>query len=100
MYQNNKFKILRTTWEEEFEFPDGSYFVSDIQDYFEYIIKKHETLTDKPSAKIYVHRIQDRVTSKIKSGYCLEFLTPETMKLLGSTEEIITKTKLVRIYHN
>ena len=39
-YNNNKFKISAPTWSEEFELPDGSYSVSDIQDYFEYILKK------------------------------------------------------------
>ena len=39
--KNNKFKISAPTWNEEFELPDGSYYISDIQDYFEYILKKH-----------------------------------------------------------
>ena len=67
--------------------PDGSYSVSDIQDYFEYILKKHGENTDKPSVQIYVNKIENtRVTFKIKNGYSLELLTHETMKLLGSTE--------------
>ena len=41
-YKNNKFKISCLTWNEEFELPDGSYSIADIQDYFEYILKKHE----------------------------------------------------------
>ena len=45
-YNNNKFKISAPTWSEEFELPDGSYSVSDIQDYFEYILKKHSALFD------------------------------------------------------
>ena len=40
-YNNNKFKISAPTWNDEFELPDESYSVSDIQDYFEYILKKH-----------------------------------------------------------
>ena len=40
-YKNNKFKISAPTWNGEFELPDGSYSISDIQDYFEYILKKH-----------------------------------------------------------
>ena len=40
-YNNNKFKISTSTWNDEFEFPDRSYSASDIQDYFEYILKKH-----------------------------------------------------------
>ena len=66
--------------------PDGSYSVSDIQDYSEYILKKHGENTDKPSVKKYVNKTENRVTFKIKNGYSLELSTPETMKLLGSTE--------------
>ena len=73
--------------------PDGSYSVSNIQDYFEYILKKHGEDIDKPSVQIYVNKIENRVTFKIKNGYSLEFLTPETMKLLGSTKNKITKDK-------
>ena len=73
--------------------PDGSYSVSNIQDYFEYILKKHGENIDKPSVKIYVNKIENRITFKIKNGYSLELLTPETMKLLGSTENKITKDK-------
>ena len=50
-YKNNKFKISETTWDEEFKLPDGSYSISDIQGYLEYIIKKHETLTDIHQSK-------------------------------------------------
>ena len=69
------------------------YFVSNIQDYFEYILKKHGENTDKPSVQIYVNKIENRVTFKIKNGYSLEPLTPETMKLLGGTKNRITKDK-------
>ena len=92
-YNNNKFKISTPTWNEEFTLPDGSYSVSDIQDYFEYILKKHEENNNKPSIQIYVNKIENRITLKIKDGYSLELLTKETMKLLGSTENKITKDK-------
>ena len=92
-YNNNKFKISASTWNDKFESPDGLYSVSDIQDYFEYILKKHGEDIDKPSVQIYVNKIENRVTFKIKNGYSLELLTPETMKLLGSTEDKITKEK-------
>ena len=92
-YNNNKFKLSAPTWNDKFELPDGSYSVSDIQDYFEYILKKHGEDIDKPSVQIYVNKIENRVTFKIKNGYSLELLTPETMKLLGSTENKITKDK-------
>ena len=90
-YNNNKFKISAPTWNEEFELPDGSYSISDIQSYFEYILKKHSESVDNPPIRIYVNRIENRITFKIKSGYYLELLTPKTMKLLGSAENKITK---------
>ena len=90
---SNKFKISAPTWNDKFELPDGSYSVSDIQDYFEYILKKHGEDIDKPSVQIYVNKIENRVTFEIKNGYSLELLTSETMKLLGSTENKIIKDK-------
>ena len=92
-YNNNKFKIPAPTWNDEFKLPDGSYSVSDIQDYFKYILKKHGENTNKPSVQIYVKKIENRITFKIKNGYSLELLTPETMKLLGSSKNKITKDK-------
>ena len=92
-YNNNKFKKSAPTWNDKFELPDGSYSVSNIQYYFEFILKKHEENTDKPSVQIYVNKTENRVTFKIKDGYSLELLTPETMKLLGSTGNKITKGK-------
>ena len=72
---------------------DGSYSVSDIQDYFESILKKHGEDIDKLSVRIYVNKIENRVTFKIKNGYNLELLTPETMELVGSIKNKITKDK-------
>ena len=92
-YNDNKFKISAPTWNERFTLPDGSYFASDIQDYFKYILKKYGENTDKPSIQIYVNKIEDRITFKIQNGYSLELLTKEKMKLLGSTESKITKDK-------
>ena len=92
-YNKNKFEISAPTWNDKFELPNGSYSVSDIQDYFEYILKKQEENTHKPSVHIYVNKIKNRVTFKIKDGYSLELLTPETMKLIGSTQNEITKDK-------
>ena len=92
-YSNNKFKISAPTWSDEFESADGSYSISDIQDYFEYILKKHSENDDNPSIRISVSKIENRITFKIKNGYYLEILTTETMKLLGSTESKITKDK-------
>ena len=65
---NNKFKISAPTWSDDFNLSDGSYSVSDIQDYFEYIIKKHETFADNPPEHIYVNKIKNRIVFKIKTG--------------------------------
>ena len=76
---NNKFKISAPTWNEEFTLPDGSYSISDVQDYFEYILKKHGEKIDKdenkPSVKIYINKVENRITFKIKNLYTLEILT-------------------------
>ena len=90
-YKNNKFKISAPTWNENFELPNRSCSLSDIQDYFEYILKKYETATDNPSIMIYVKKIENRITFKIKTGYYLEVLMSATMKLLGSTKSKVTK---------
>ena len=74
-YNNNKFKTSAPTWNDEFELPDGSHSVSDIQDYFEYIFKKHGESVDNPSVQRYVNKIENRVTFKIRNGYSLELLT-------------------------
>ena len=92
-YNYNEFKISAPTWNEEFELPDGSYSVSDSQDYFEYILKKHSESVDNPPIRIYVNRTKNRIKFKIKSGYYLELLTTETMKLLRRTESKIAKDK-------
>ena len=76
-----------------FDLPDGSYSIEDIQDYFEFIIKKHGTLTKNPPVEIYPNKIKNRIVFKIKTGYKLELLSPETMKLLGSTKKDVDQDK-------
>ena len=49
--------ISAPTWNDKFELPDGSHSVSNIQDYFEYILKMHGENIDNPSVKIYVNKI-------------------------------------------
>ena len=78
--------------------PDGLCSISEIQDYFEYILKKHNESVDNPQIEIIVSKNENRITFKIKNGYYLELLTPETMKLLGSTESKITGEKMVRMF--
>ena len=84
--------MMAPTWNDEFELPDGSYFVSDIQDYIGYTIKKHETLATIPPIHVYINRIDNGLVSKTKDGFKLDLQTPETMKLFGSTK-LIDKTK-------
>ena len=92
-YNNSKFKISAPTRNETFDLPDGSYNISEIQDYIEYIIKKHETIGENAPILIYANTINDRIVFKIKSGYKLELLSKEAMKLLGSTKDIIDADK-------
>ena len=92
-YENNKFKISPPSWNEEFKLPDRSYFVSGIRYYFEYIFKKQWENTDNPSIRIYVNKIENRNTLKIKTKYYLELLTPQPMKFLGSSKKKIIKDK-------
>ena len=66
-YNNNKFKIFAPTWNDKFELPDGSYSVSDIQDYFEYILEKYGEDIVKLSVQIYVNKIENRITFKFKN---------------------------------
>ena len=70
-YNNNKVKISPPTWNYTFDLPNGFYSIADIQNYSEFVMKKHETLTENPPV------------------FSLEFLTPETMKLFGSTKKKI-----------
>ena len=71
--------------------PDGSYSIADIQDYFEFIIKKHETLTENTPVQIYPNKIKNRIVFKIKTGYKL--LSSETIKLSGSTKKDVDQDK-------
>ena len=90
---NNKFKISAPTWNNTFDLPDGSYSIADIQDYFGFIIKKYKTLTENPPIEIYPNKIKNRIVFKIKTGYKLELLSSETMKLLGSTKKDVDQDK-------
>ena len=89
IYNNNKFKTSGPTWNDTFDLPDGSYNISEIQDYIEYIIKKHEAIAETAPISIYTNTITNSIVFKIKTGYKLELLSKETMKLLGSTRDTI-----------
>ena len=60
-YKSNKLKIIAPTWNDEFELPDSSYSVLDVQDYIEYIGKTHEALTSIPTIHVYINRINNRL---------------------------------------
>ena len=87
---NNKFKIHAPTWNDEFNLPNGSYNIEQIQDYLKYIIEKHETIADNPRVQIYVNKIKNRIAFKI-TGYKLELLTEETMQLLATSKKVKNK---------
>ena len=71
--KNSKFKISAPSWDEEFELSDGSYFVSDMEDYVEYFIKQHEALTNKPLIQIYVNKLTKELHSNSNQGIILSF---------------------------
>ena len=79
--------------DDKFQLPNESYSVSDIQDYFEFILEKHGEDIDEASVQIYVNKIENKITFEVIEGYSFELLTPETMKLLESTKNKITKDK-------
>ena len=83
-YSNNKFKISAPTRNDILIYLMVP--IAYTQVYFEFIIKKHETLTETPPVQIYVNKIKNRTVFKIKTGYKFELLTSETIKLLGSTK--------------
>ena len=93
IYNNNKFKISAPTWNDTFDLPDGLYKIPAIQNYIEYIIKKHETIAETVPILIYANKISNRIVFKIKTGYKLELLSKEIMKLFGSTKDTIDADK-------
>ena len=72
---------------------DGSYSIANIQDYFEFIIKKHETLAKNPPVQIYINRIKNRIVFKMKRNCKLELSSPQTMKLLVSAKKDVHQDK-------
>ena len=95
-YNNNKLRLSGPTWSEDVTLPDGSYEISQIQTYFlEEVIKKHESKVksnEQAPILIFPYRILNRVAFRIKTGYKLELLTNETIRLLGDGP-IIDTTK-------
>ena len=92
-YNNNKFKISAPTWNHDFDLLDGSYHISYIQDYFEYIIKKYETMADNSPVQIYISKIKNRIVFRIKTGDKLILLSTRTMKLLKNVNKYVDQYK-------
>ena len=90
-YKNNKLKLVVPMWNNEFEFPDGSYSVSDVQDYIEYIIEKHKKITKVPPASVYSNRINNKLVFEIKDAFNLELQTSEEMNPFVRTKKLIEK---------
>ena len=65
-YNNNNFKASAPTWNDTFGLSDGSYSIADIQDHFEFIITKHETLTVNPPSQIYPNKVKNRIGYNIR----------------------------------
>ena len=86
-YNNNKFKISAPTWNDQSDLPDGSHSIVDIQDYFELKIQNNLPVTENPPVQIYPNKIKNRIIFTIKTVYKLKLLSPETMKILGSTKK-------------
>ena len=96
-YNNNKFKISVPTWNDTFDLLDGSYSIAVIQDYFEFSMKKHKTLTENLPVQIFPNKIKNRIVFKITTGYKLELLTPETMRLLAISKKVLIKIKTAKM---
>ena len=65
LYKNKKLKISAPTWNNKFELPEWFYSVSDIRDYFEYILKTYGGKPDNSSTRIYINKIEKRITFEI-----------------------------------
>ena len=92
-YNNSKFKISAPTWNDNLNYQMGHILYQIFKTILSIFKKKHNEKIDNSSIKIYVNKTENRVTFKIKTGYYLKLLTPETMELLGGTENQITKNK-------
>ena len=81
-YKNNEFKISAPTCDEVFELPAGSYSISDIQDYLQYIWKNYFN----PSIRVYINKTENKITFKFKTRHYPKLLTPQKMQLLACTK--------------
>ena len=101
-YSKNKFKILAPTWNDTFDLPDGPYSISGIQDYFEFIIKKHETLTENPPLQIYPNRIKNRFFFfQNKDRLWIRTVNSWNNEIVRNyKKKTLTKIKMEKVYQN
>lgn len=99
-YKHNEFEISGPTWDEEFELPNGSYFVLDVQSYFDYVVKKHETLTDSPPIQIYVNRIENGINYELRLDTILRFPCLKILSYLVAVKKRSPNTRMVRMFHD
>ena len=100
-YNNNKFKISAPTWNDTFDLPDSSYSIADIQNYFEFIIKNHEALTENPPAQSYLNKIENRIVFKIKTGYKLKlYYLQKRLNYQGAQKKVLIKIKMEKMCQN
>ena len=97
-HKNNKTEIIAPTGNDEFELPDGSYSVSDNQDYINYIIKILDTFSTNRPIYIYINRINNRLVFKTKDGFKSELQTSETMNLFDSTKKLTEKQRMEKMH--
>ena len=93
LYNNNKFKNSPPSWNDEFDLPDGTFSIADIQDYIEFIIKNIGLQLKILLYKFYSKKIKNKILFKVKTGYKLELLSSETMKLLGCVKKDVDQDK-------
>ena len=86
---NGKFKITAPSWSKEFELPEGSYSIGDIDAYFKYIVEKH-TKYHEGDIEIYANKTKNRVTFKMADRVTLELMSPETQKFLVVSKRVLT----------
>ena len=86
-YSNNKFKISAPTWNDTFDLPDGSYPIADIEDYFEFIIKKHKTLTENPPVQIYPNKIKNRIVFLNKNRIQIRIIISRNDEIIGKYQK-------------
>ena len=98
--KNNKFKLSAPTWNDEFNLPDSSYSVSDIQDYFEYVGKKYETVAYNSPIQIYMNKIKNLVLFKIKTDYNQNYCQKKQIKCQKGQKNSLLKIKMLKMYQD